>query len=111
MEENDFLKEFRKVDSRIKTMDAHIKQIQRAKNRIMDTFLSHLPFQSGDIVERPDGMKLIIVRLKSALFLSETEIRVRYVFRKIKKNGELYSKEMDSYGEKYDYFHLKKCNI
>lgn len=56
----------------------------------MNAFLSLLPFQQGDKVKDKDGNIFIIERLKDAISLGKNEIKVHFIIRRIKKNGEPY---------------------
>lgn len=72
----------------------------------MNDFLSLLPFQEGDKVKDKNGNIFIIERLKSAMSLDKNEIKVHFLIRKIKKNGEPYQCENQACG--IDYFSLEK---
>ena len=72
----------------------------------MNDFLSLLPFQKGDKVKDKDGNIFIIERLKDAISLGKNEIKVRFLVRRIKKNGEPYKDVNEAWG--IDYFSLKK---
>ena len=72
----------------------------------MNDFLSLLPFQEGDKVKDKDGNIFIIECLKSAMSLGKNEIKVHFVIRKIKKNGEPYQCTNRAWG--IDYFSLEK---
>lgn len=76
------------------------------KNDIMNDFLSLLPFQKGDKVKDKDGNIFIIERLKDAISLDKNEIKVHFLIRKIKKNGEPYQYANQAWG--IDYFSLEK---
>lgn len=76
------------------------------KNDIMNDFLSLLPFQKGDKVKDKNGNIFIIERLKDAISLGKNEIKVHFLIRKIKKNGEPYQYANQAWG--IDYFSLKK---
>lgn len=72
----------------------------------MKDFLSLLPFQEGDKVKDKDGNIFIIEQLKRALSLGKNEIKVHFIIRKIKKNGEPYQYASQPSG--IDYFSLEK---
>ena len=72
----------------------------------MKDFLSLLPFQEGDKVKDKDGNIFIIEQLKRALSLGKNEIKVHFIIRKIKKNGEPYQYATQAWG--IDYFSLEK---
>lgn len=72
----------------------------------MNAFLSLLPFQQGDKVKDKDGNIFIIERLKDAISLGKNEIKVHFIIRRIKKNGEPYCYVNEAWG--IDYFSLEK---
>ena len=76
------------------------------KRDMMNDFLSQLPFQEGDKVKDKDGNIFIIERLKDAISLGKNEIKVHFLIRKIKKNGEPYQCANEAWG--IDYFSLEK---
>ena len=89
-----------------KILDSQISELRKKKNDIMNDFLSLLPFQKGDKVKDKDGNIFIIERLKDAISLGKNEIKVHFLIRKIKKNGEPYKDANESWG--IDYFSLEK---
>lgn len=86
--------------------DSQISEIRKKKNDIMNDFLSQLPFQEGDKVKDKNGNIFFIEHLKDAHLLGENEIKVHFLIRKIKKNGEPYKDVNEAWG--VDYFSLKK---
>ena len=72
----------------------------------MNDFLSKLPFLEGDKVKDKDGNIFIIERLKDAVSLGKNEIKVRFIIRRIKKNGEPYQFINEAGG--INYFSLEK---
>ena len=86
--------------------DSQISEIRKKKNDIMNYFLSLLPFQKGDKVKDKDGNIFFIERLKDAYSLGENKIKVCFLIRKIKKNGEPYQGVNTAWG--VDYFPLRK---
>ena len=94
------------VEGRLKMMDSQISELRKKKNDIMGDFLSLLPFQKGDKVKDKNGNIFLIERLKDAVSLGKNEIRVHFLFRKIKKNGEPYKDVNEAWG--IDYFSLEK---
>lgn len=72
----------------------------------MNDFLSQLPFQQGDKVKDKDGNIFIIERIKDAISLGNNEIKVHFLIRRIKKNGEPYYYANKAWG--IDYFSLEK---
>lgn len=87
-------------------VDKQISELRKKKNDIMNDFLSLLPFQQGDKVKDKDGNIFIIERLKDTISLGKNEIKVRFLIRRIKKNGESYQCPNEACG--IDYFSLKK---
>ena len=73
---------------------------------IMNDFLSLLPFQQGYKVKDKDGNIFIIEHLKDAISLGKNEIKVRFLIRRIKKNGEPYQCPNEAWG--INYFSLEK---
>lgn len=86
--------------------DKQISELRKKKDDIMGDFLSLLPFQNGDKVKDKNGNIFIIERLKDAISCGKNEIKVRFLIRKIKKNGEPYYYANEACG--IDYFSLKK---
>ena len=74
----------------LKILDSQISDIRKKKNDIMNDFLSQLSFQKGDKVKDKNGNIFIIEHLKDAYSLGKNEIKVCFLIRKIKKNGEPY---------------------
>lgn len=98
--------ELQNVEGCLKMADSQILEIRKKKNDIMNDFLSQLPFQKGDKVKDKDGNIFIIERLKDAMSLGKNEIKVHFLIRKIKKNGEPYKDVNEAWG--IDYFSLEK---
>ena len=94
------------VEGRLKMMDSQISELRKKKNDIMNDFLSLLPFQKGDKVKDKDGNIFIIEQLKDAISLGKNEIKVRFLIRRIKKNGEPYQFTNEAWG--INYFSLEK---
>lgn len=98
--------ELRYAEGCLKILDSQISEIRKKKTDIMNDFLIQLPFQQGDKVKDKNGNIFIIERLKEAIFLGKKEIKVRFLIRKIKKNGEPYQYANEAWG--IDYFSLEK---
>ena len=98
--------ELQNVEGCLKLADSQISELHKKKNDIMNDFLSLLPFQQGDKVKDKDGNIFIIEQLKDAISLGKNEIKVHFLIRKIKKNGEPYKDVNEAYG--IDYFSLEK---
>ena len=90
----------------LKILDSKISKLRKKKNDIMNEFLSLLPFQKGDKVKDKDGNIFIIEHLKEAISLGNNEIKVRFLIRRIKKNGEPYQFPNEAWG--INYFSLEK---
>lgn len=106
MEEIELYNELQNVEGRLKIAYSQITEIRKKMNKIMNDFLSLLPFQKGDKVKDKNGNIFIIERLKDAVSISKNEIKVHFLIRKIKKNGEPYQCANQAYG--IDYFSLEK---
>lgn len=106
MTEIELYNELQNVEGRLNMVDSHILELRKKKNDIMNDFLSLLPFQKGDKVKDKDGNIFIIDRLKDAISLGKNEIKVHFLIRKIKTNGEPYQCANEAWG--IDYFSLKK---
>ena len=106
MTEIELYNELQNVEGCLKKLDSQISELRKKKNDIMNDFLSLLPFQKGDKVKYKDGNIFFIERLKDAMLLSKNEIKVYFLIRKIKKNGEPYQYANQAYG--IDYFSLEK---
>ena len=106
MTEIELYNELQNVEGCLKIADSQITEIRKKKNKIMNDFLSLLPFQEGDKVKDKNGNIFIIERLKNAISLGKNEIKVCFLIRKIKKNGEPYQCANQAWG--IDYFSLKK---
>lgn len=106
MTEIELYNELQNVEGCLKIADSQITEIRKMKNKIMNDFLSLLPFQEGDKVKDKNGNIFIIERLKSAMSLGKNEIKVHFLIRKIKKNGEPYQCVNQAWG--IDYFSLEK---
>ena len=106
MTEIELYNELQNVESCLKIADSQISELRKKKNDIMNDFLSKLPFQEGDKMKDKDGNIFIIEHLKEALSLGKNEINVRFLIRRIKKNGEPYQFTNEAWG--IDYFSLEK---
>lgn len=106
MTEIELYNELQNVECCLKMADLQISELRKKKNDIMNDFLSQLPFQEGDKVKDKDGNIFIIERLKDAISLGNNEIKVHFLIRKIKKNGEPYQCPNEAWG--INYFSLKK---
>lgn len=106
MTEIELYNELQNVEGCLKMADSQISELRKKKNDIMNDFLSLLPFQEGDKVKDKDGNIFIIERLKDAISLGNNEIKVHFLIRRIKKNGEPYCYANEAWG--IDYFSLKK---
>lgn len=106
MTEIELYNELQNVEGCLKIADSQITEIRKKKNKIMNDFLSLLPFQEGDKVKDKDGNIFIIGRLKDAISLGKNEIKVHFLIRRIKKNGEPYQYANEAWG--IDYFSLEK---
>ena len=106
MTEIELYNELQNVEGCLKIADSQITEIRKKKNKIMNDFLSLLPFQEGDKVKDKNGNIFIIERLKDAFTLGKNEIKVHFLIRKIKKNGEPYYYANEAWG--IDYFSLEK---
>ena len=106
MTKEELYNELHNVEGCLKMADSQISELRKMKNDIMNDFLSLLPFQEGDKVKDKNGDIFIIERLKEAISLGKNEIKVRFLIRKIKKNGEPYQYANEAWG--IDYFSLEK---
>lgn len=106
MEEIELYKELQNVEGCLKMADSQISELRQKKDDIMRDFLSLLPFQKGDKVKDKNGNVFFIERLKYAVSLGKNKIKVHFLIRKIKKNGEPYKDVNEAWG--IDYFSLKK---
>lgn len=106
MTEIELYNELQNVEGCLKIADSQITEIRKKKNKIMNDFLSLLPFQKGDKVKDKNGNIFFIERLKDAMLLGKNEIKVYFLIRKIKKNGEPYKDVNLAWG--IDYFSLEK---
>ena len=106
MTEIELYNELQNTEGCLKLVDSQISYLQKKKNDIMNDFLSLLPFQQGDKVKDKDGNIFIIEHLKDAISLGKNEIKVRFLVRRIKKNGEPYQYPNEAWG--IDYFSLEK---
>lgn len=98
--------ELQNVEGCLKKLDSQISELRKKQNGIMNDFLSLLPYQKGDKVKDKNGNIFFIERLKDACSLGKNEIKVHFLIRKIKKNGELYKDVNEAWG--IDYFSLEK---
>lgn len=106
MTEIELYNELQNVEGCLKMADKQISELRKKKNDIMNDFLSLLPFQQGDKVKDKNGDIFIIERLKDAISLGKYEIKVHFLIRRIKKNGEPYCYANEAWG--IDYFSLEK---
>ena len=106
MVEIELYNEIQYTEGCLKILDSQISELRKKKNDIMNDFLSQLPFQQGDKVKDKDGNIFIIERLKDAISLGKNEIKVHFIIRRIKKNGEPYQYANEAWG--IDYFSLEK---
>ena len=106
MTEIELYNELQNVEGCSKKLDSQISELRKKKKDIMNAFLSLLPFQQGDKVKDKDGNIFIIERLKDAISLGKNEIKVHFIIRRIKKNGEPYCYANEAWG--IDYFSLEK---
>lgn len=79
MTEIELYNELQNVEGCLKIADSQITEIRKKKNKIMNDFLSLLPFQKGDKVKDKNGNIFIIGCLKSAMSFGKNEIKV-YLF-------------------------------
>ena len=106
MTEIELYNELQNVEGRLKMMDSQISALRKKQNDIMNDFLSLLPFQQGDNVKDKDGNIFIIEHIKDAISIGKNEIKVYFLIRKIKKNGEPYQCPNEAWG--INYFSLEK---
>lgn len=106
MTEIELYNELQNVEGYLKMADSQISELCKKKNDIMNDFLSLLPFQQGDKVKDKNGNIFIIERLKDAISLGKNGIKVHFLIRRIKKNGEPYCYINEALG--IDYFSLEK---
>lgn len=106
MTEIELYNELQNVEGSLKILDSQISELYKMKRDMMNDFLSQLPFQEGDKVKDKDGNIFIIERLKDAISRGKNEIKVHFLIRKIKKNGEPYQYACEAWG--IDYFSLEK---
>lgn len=106
MTEIELYNELQNVEGSLKILDSQISELRKKKNDVMNDFLSKLPFQKGDKVKDKNGNIFIIEHLKDAYSLGKNEIKVCFLIRKIKKNGEPYKDVNQAWG--VDYFSLEK---
>lgn len=106
MTEIELYNKLQNVEGRLKMIDSHILELRKKKNDIMNDFLSLLPLQKGDKVKDKNGNIFFIESLKNAMSLGKNEIKVHFLIRKIKKNGEPYQYANEAWG--IDYFSLEK---
>ena len=106
MTEVELYNELQNINGCLKIVDSQILELRKKKNDIMNDFLSLLPFQEGDKVKDKDGNIFLIKRLKDAILLGKNEIKVHFLIRKIKKNGEPYQYANEAW--RIDYFSLEK---
>lgn len=106
MTEIELYNELQNIEGCLKMADKQISELRKKKNDIMNDFLSLLPFQQGDKVKDKNGDIFIIERLKDAISLGKNEIKVHFLMRRIKKNGEPYCYANEAWG--IDYFSLMK---
>ena len=98
--------ELQNIEGRLRMVDSQILELRIKQDDIMKDFLSLLPFQKGDKVKDKNGNIFFIERLKDAMSLYKNGIKVHFLIRKIKKNGEPYKDVNEAWG--IDYFSLEK---
>ena len=106
MTEIELYNKLQNTESCLKLADSQISELHKKKNDIMNDFLSKLSFQEGDNVKDKDGNIFIIEHLKDAISLGKNEIKVRFLIRRIKKNGEPYQCPNEAW--RINYFSLEK---
>lgn len=106
MTEIELYNELQNVEGSLKILESQISELRKKKNDVMNDFLSKLPFQKGDKVKDKNGNIFFIERLKDAMSLGKNEIKVHFLIRKIKKNGEPHKYVNEAWG--IDYFSLEK---
>ena len=106
MTEIELYNELQNVEGCLKKLDSQILELHIKENDIMNDFLGLLPFKKGDKVKDKNGNIFIIERLKDAISLCKNEIKVHFLIRKMKKNGEPYKDVNQAWG--IDYFSLEK---
>ena len=106
MTEIELYNKLQNTESCLKLADSQISELHKKKNDIMNDFLSKLPFQEGDKVKDKDGNIFIIEHLKDAISLGKNEIKVRFLIRRIKTNGEPYQCPTEASG--INYFSVQK---
>ena len=106
MTELELYNKLQNVEGRLKMMDSQISELRKKNKDIMNCSRSLLPFQQGDKVKDKDGNIFIIEHLKEAISLGKNEIKVHFLIRRIKKNGEPYQFINEAW--RIDYFSLKK---
>lgn len=106
MTEIELYNELQNVEGSLKILDSQISELRKKKNDVMNDFLSKLPFQKGDKVKDKNGNIFFIEHLKEAFSLCKNEVKVCFLIRKIKKNGEPYNDVNRAWG--VDYFSLEK---
>ena len=106
MTEIELYNELQNVEGCLKMADSQISELRKKKNDIMNDFLSQLPFQKGDKVKDKNGNIFFIERLINASSFINNKVKVHFLIRKIKKNGEPYKDVNEAWG--VDYFSLKK---
>lgn len=106
MKKIELYNELQNVEGCLKNLDSQILELHIKKNDIMNDFLSLLPFQKGDKVKDKNGNIFFIERIKDVMSLGKNEIKVHFLIRNIKKNGEPYQYANQAWG--IDYFSLEK---
>lgn len=106
MTEIELYNELQNIEGCLKMADSQISEIRKKKNDMMNYFLSLLPFQKGDKVKDKNGNIFFIERLKDAYSLGKNKIKVHFLIKKIRKNGEPYQYANEAWG--IDYFSLEK---
>lgn len=106
MTEIELYNELQNVEGSLKILDSQISELRKKKNDVINDFLSQLPFQKGDKVKDKNGNIFFIEHLKDVYSLGKNEIKVCFLIRKIKKNGEPYNYANHAWG--IDYFSLEK---
>lgn len=89
MTEVELYNELQNVEGCLKIADSQITEIRKKKDKIMNDFLSLLPFQEGDKVKDKNGNIFIIECLKSAMSLGKNEIKVHFLSENKEKRRTL----------------------
>lgn len=98
MTEVELYNELQNVEGCLKIADSQITEIRKKKDKIMNDFLSLLPFQEGDKVKDKNGNIFIIECLKSAMSLGKNEIKVHFFYPKNKEKRRTLQRRKPSLG-------------